>query len=207
MSHGNFVKAVEALRKQEKKKFLQGVDLIINLKNFDPKKESVNVFVPVNHKVKEKKIMALLTKRTGIIDSLTKLDFEKYKDKKQIKSLIKKYDFFIASAPVMPAVASTFGKYLGPAGKMPSPQLGVLMQEDDASIKNLLEKISKTIRVKSKDASLKVLVAKEGMKDSEIVENAEAVLNSVINALPRKKEQIKSVLIKFTMSKPEKVLI
>ena len=54
---------------------------------------------------------------------------------------------------------------------------------------------------------MKILIGKENMKDDEIADNAIQVYNAVINALPRKKEQIKSTLIKFTMSKPEKVSI
>ena len=41
----------------------------------------------------------------------------------------------------------------------------------------------------------------------KIVENVLAVYNAVINALPRKKENLKSILIKFTMSKPKKLEI
>ena len=40
------------------------------------------------------------------------------------------------------------------------------------------------------------------MKDEEIVENILTVYRVIFDALPRKKEQIKSVLIKFTMGKP-----
>ena len=35
----------------------------------------------------------------------------------------------------MPVVATTFGRALGPTGKMPSPQLGIVANEDDNSIK------------------------------------------------------------------------
>ena len=51
-----------------------------------------------------------------------------------MKKLVKKYDFFLASGPNMPAVATTFGKVLGPVGKMPSPQLGILPSEDEKMI-------------------------------------------------------------------------
>ena len=70
-----------------------------------------------------------------------------YKDKKSLKEIVKKYDFFIATAPLMPSVASTFGKVLGPAGKMPSPQLGIILEENDESIKGTLVKISKSIKI------------------------------------------------------------
>ncbi len=107
----------------------------------------------------------------------------------------------------MPAVATTFGKILGPAGKMPSPQLGIVMSEDEKVIKDTLQKIAKAVKIKVKEASVKLSVGKEGMKDEEIIANAEAVYSALVNALPIKKENVKNTMIKLTMSKPIKVEI
>ena len=54
-------KALEELRKGKERKFDQTVDLIINLQKFDTKKENVNLFINVPHKIKEKKIAAFLS--------------------------------------------------------------------------------------------------------------------------------------------------
>ena len=43
------------------------------------------------------------------------------------------------------------------------------------------------------------------MENEKIAQNAEIVYNAAVNALPRKKENIKSVMIKLTMSKPIKL--
>ena len=48
--------ALHELRKNEKKKFDQTVDLLVNCKGIDPKKESVNVVINVPHKLKDKKV-------------------------------------------------------------------------------------------------------------------------------------------------------
>lgn len=201
MNKENILKALKELRKEKKKKFSQTVDLIINLRNFDIKKQSINLFANLPHKVKEKKVCAFFTKKSGKVDTIIKTDFGRYKGK-ELKKLIKKYDFFIAVASLMPAVATSFGRVLGPVGKMPSPQLGILLNEDDKTIETVLEKISKIARIKSKEPSLKIAIGKEDMKDEEIAENAINIYNSVFNVLPRKKENLKSILIKFTMSKP-----
>jgi len=45
-------KALEELRKNEEKKFDQTVDLIVNLQKFDIKRNSLNIFTQVPHKIK-----------------------------------------------------------------------------------------------------------------------------------------------------------
>ena len=45
------------------------------------------------------------------------------------------------------------------------------------------------------------------MKGEEIVENVMAVYNAVMKDLPKGKENIKNLEIKFTMTKPQKIKI
>ena len=201
MQKENILKALAELRKNKRRKFSQTVDLIINLRSFDIKKQNINLVVTLPHTVKEKKVCAFLTKKNELIDTITKAEFGKYKGK-ELKKLVKKYDFFVAVASLMPAIATSFGRVLGPVGKMPSPQLGILPTEDDKAVKEILGKINKVVKIKSKEPSLKIAIGKEDMKDEQIAENASAIYNSVFKILPRQKENLKSVLIKFTMSKP-----
>jgi large subunit ribosomal protein L1 len=194
--------ALAELRKAEKCKFNQSIDLIINLKGIDVKRDNVSTIINIPHKIKDKKVCGFLTKKSDLVKTLTQPDFPKYKEKKPLKMLVKEYDFFIAVAPLMPSVATTFGKVLGPSGKMPSPQLGVLMKDDDASIKQLLEKISTSVKIRVKEPSVKISVGKESMKDEHLIENIQAIYNGLVSALPTKKENITNILIKTTMSKP-----
>jgi large subunit ribosomal protein L1 len=200
MKKESILKVLKELRKEKKRKFPQTVDLIINLRNFDAKKQSINLSVDLPYKFKEKKICAFLTKKSELVDTITKPEFGKYKDK-ELKKLVSKYDFFIAAASLMPAIATSFGRVLGPIGKMPSPQLGILQEENNKAIEYVLNKINKVARIRSKEPSLKIAVGKEDMKDEEIV------YNKILDALPRKKENLKSILIKFTMTKPRKIEI
>lgn len=197
--------ALAELRKEEKRKFDQSVDLIVNLKGIDLKRENVSGVFEVPNKIKEKKVCAFFNERSELVRTITKLDFAKYKDKKTLKKLVEEFDFFIASAPLMPLVAATFGKALGPAGKMPSPQLGIIMQENPTAIQELLKKIDKSVKVRAKETSLKVMVAKESMKDEQIIANVDAAIKGIINMLPNKRENVRSIMVKFTMTKPIKV--
>lgn len=204
MEKKTILKALEELRKEKKRKFPQTVDLIVNLRSFNPKRQSINLIVNVPYKIKDRKICAFLNKKSDLVDTITKAEFGKYKEK-ELRTLIKKYDSFIAVASLMPAVATSFGRALGPAGKMPNPQLGILPSEDKKSIEDTLKKINQALKIKSKEPSLKISVGKEEMKDEEITENVVVVYEKILDALPRKKENIKSVLIKLTMSKPIKL--
>ena len=204
---GEIKKALLELRKTEERKFDQKVDLIINLQKFDPKKSQINVFVSVPYKIKEKKICAFLETKNNSMETITPNDFKNYSDKKAMKKLMKGFDFFIAQASVMPKVASVFGKVLGPAGKMPSPQLGILMDINDKTIEEAKKKINNSIRIRIKEASIKLAIGKESMKDEEITENILAVYNVIMKELPKGKENIRNVELKFTMSKPEKIKI
>lgn len=199
--------AIKEIRNEEKRKFVQGIDLIVNLRGIDIKRDNISAVLQVPHKISEKRIAGFLAKKSDKVESITQADFVKYKDKKDLKRLVNGFDFFIAHAKLMPSVATAFGKVLGPAGKMPSPQLGVLMQEDESAISQLIDKINKSIKIRLKEPSFKILIGKENMSDSDLEENILAAYNGIVNALPTKKENVKSVMIKMTMGKPVKVEI
>jgi len=197
--------ALVELRKNKERKFDQSVDFIINLQKFDIKKEQVNLFISVPHKIKEKKICGFLEIKSNVVDTITRSEFKKYSDKKEIKKLANEYDFFIAQASLMPIVATTFGRALGPTGKMPSPQMGIMINADDKTITDLKTRINNSVKIKTKEASIKVTIGKQSMKDDEIVDNAVTVYNAVLKALAKGKENIKNIEIKFTMTKPQKI--
>jgi len=197
--------ALEELRKQEQRKFNQTVDLIVNLQKFNVKKTPINLFINVPHKIKDKKIAGFLESKNPKIDTITGDEFKKYGDKKELKKLSKKYDFFISQASLMPKVASVFGKVLGPTGKMPSPQLGIILNADEKTINELKKKINNSLRIKLKESSIKVPIGKQDMKDEEIIDNVMHIYKELMKVLPKNKENIKNIELKFTMTKPIKI--
>jgi len=199
--------ALAELRKTEARKFDQTADLIINLQKFDIKKSQLNIFVQVPWKIKDKKICGFFETKQESVETITPEQFKNYSDKKSLKKLVNGFDFFIAQASVMPRVASVFGKVLGPAGKMPSPQLGILMNVNDKAIEEIKRKINNSIKIRIKEASIKLAIGKQSMKDEEIIENVMIVYNAVMKDLPKGKENIKNIELKFTMTKPQKIKI
>jgi ribosomal protein L1 len=107
----------------------------------------------------------------------------------------------------MPKVANVFGRVLGPAGKMPSPQLGIITNVDDKTISELKDKINSSVKIRTKEPSIKLCVGKQSMKDEEIIENIMTIYNALLKELPRQKENIKNIEIKFSMTKPIKILV
>lgn len=195
------IKAIQELRKEKKRKFDQSVDLIVNLKNFDVRREALNTFVFIPHGM-DKKFAAFFTKRNDNVDTITEEDFVKYKELKDFKRLAKKYDAFLAVAPMMGKVATKFGRVFGPMNKMPSPLAGIVPKEDDVMVKAMIEKMKKAIRVKNKEMSIKVCVGKESMSDEDLAENVNEAIKELEKKLPRGRENVKDVLVKFTMTKP-----
>ncbi len=198
-----FLKSVKEMKKTDKKvNFDQTVDLIINLKDFDIRRQAFNTFIELPNKVKDKKIAGFLEKNSEKIDSIMKEEFVRYKEKKDIKKLIGKYDFFVANSKLMPSVATAFGRVLGPAGKMPSPQLGIIINEDEKTLSEIIKRINSNVRIIVKEPSIKIAIAKESLDDEKIAQNAMTVYNKLIEILPRKKDNVRNVKIKLTMGKP-----
>lgn len=200
-------KALAELRKDPdaNRKFEQTVDLIINLQKFDVKKTPLNTFISVPHKIKDKKVAGFLEAKNSQVDTILPEEFKRYSDKKEIKKLVRNYDFFIAQASVMPKVATTFGRALGPTGKMPSPQLGILMNLDDKEVTKLKERINTSVKIRVKEPSIKIPIGKQKMKDEDLIENILSFYNSLIKLLPKERDNVKNIEVKFTMTKPQKI--
>lgn len=125
-------------------------------------------------------------------------EFDKFKGKAEIKKLTNKHDFFIAQASVMPKIATVFGRFLGPKGKMPNPKIGSVLPPN-ANVKPLIDKLRKTVNLATKnEPTIKCMVGKEDSND-DIIDNILTVYNSVIQKLPNEHQNVKNVLLKLTM--------
>lgn len=191
-----------------KKNFKQSIDLIINLRGLDLKKpeHNVNTFITLPHDTGRKiSVCALVdadmeTKAKEACDEvITSGQFARFNGKAEIKKLADKHDFFIAQASIMPKVATVFGRFLGPRGKMPNPKLGSILPPN-ASIKPLYEKLKKTISAVTKnEPTIKCRVGQEDTQDDALIDNILTVYNSVIQKLPNDKHNVKSIILKLTM--------
>lgn len=204
------LKALKELReKSTKRKFSQSIDLLINLKEVDLKKQEnkIDLFLEVPHRrLKDVKIAAIvdtqLVKQAKSLFNtvLSKEDIITFKGKiKQQKKLANTHDFFIAQTELMVQIASVFGKVLGARGKMPSPKAGCVVP-GSANLQPLKEKLQKTIRIQTKnEASIKASVGDESMSDDQLADNILIVYNNLATKLPNEVDNIKYTAIKLTM--------
>jgi len=216
MDKKNALDVVHELRKNiVQKKFVQMVDLVINLQELDFKKpdHQLDFYVTLPYSTGKKKMIAALVDVDMFDDAKAACDtviplyqFEEYgKDKKRIKKLAKANDFFIAQATIMPKIAATFGRVLGPKNKMPNPKAGCVVAPK-SNLKPLYEKLQKTIRILARQKPLlQLTIGREDMSDDQLAENLYNVYDQLIHHLPKERNNIKNVYIKTTMGKPVKV--
>ena len=208
----NIVDAIKEVKgKSEKRNFVQSIELVINLRDIDPKKPGSRIqeLIELPHPPgKESKIcviasgeMALKAKRSGADLVVERGDLEALMgDKKKQKELAKTYDFFIAEAPLMPLVGRSLGATLGPKGKMPTPV------PPTANIADRIEKHRKMVLVRLRGQPvLQCRVGNENMSNEEIAENVQAVMGRIEGKLKRGVKNIRSIYLKTTMGSSFKV--
>src|SRR3989344_2030772 len=127
------------------------------------------------------------------------------KDKKLTKRLAVEHKFFIAQATVMPDVARSFGRVLGPRGKMPNPKAGCVVPPK-AQLQPLYNRLQLTTKVQFKNAPIiQLAVGSEAMKDEDIADNVVSIYNQLVSHLPSQQNNIKSAYLKLTMSSPVRI--
>lgn len=201
----------EAKARAKPRNFTQTVEMAVNLKDIDLKKPEnrfkLEVVLP-HGRGKEPKIaviadgaVAEAAKKLGL-DVISGEQLEELaKSPRQARKLAKNYDFFIAAAPLMPKIGRYLGRYLGPRNKMPQ-----VVPPTMTNLEPIVNKLKKTVRIQLKNNPVvHARIGTEDMDDEKLAENAEAVLNAIINKLERGENQVKSVYIKTTMGPAVKV--
>ena len=216
MNKEDILKALKAAKEKAKqRKFAQSVDLIVNLKGLNLKKpeEQLDFLADLkNDKGKKAKVCALIGRESenaakdGADTIILQEEFEKYsRDKKLVKKLADEHDFFVAQANLMGQVATTFGRILGPKGKMPNPREGCVVPPRTA-LAQLYKRLQKAVKVKARTVPMvQCMVGKENMNDEELIDNISTVYEQIVSRLPGNEENIKSVFIKLTMGQPVRV--
>jgi large subunit ribosomal protein L1 len=191
-------------------KFPQSVEILIALKEVDPKKTDLNIneIVYLPHPVaKQARICFIGSGDLAVRAKNAKADLvmdpsqlENYGgSKRDAKKLARSYDFFLADTALMPRIGKVLGQALGPKGKIPTPV------PPNSPVEAMINRMRTAIRVRSR-GSLGVMakVGDSKLTDPELAENIVAVVNVVSKKLPNGDKNVKTVMVKTTMGKPAK---
>jgi len=196
-----------AIKGGKPKNFTQTVEVGVNFVgiNFKQPGNRLNLTVSLPNPVEKKIKVLLFAKDMNLVNTLkpiidkTIMDTEIPKlDKKNTKILARDYNLFFAEPSVMAIVGKHLGQVLAPRGKMPKPA-----PQNINIIKAIIEKSKQSIIISNrKGKSLPTVhfpVGKENFDVNKIYENFSKCLDAILNFIPGKMQNIKSIYIKKTM--------
>jgi large subunit ribosomal protein L10Ae len=195
--------------KDNKRGFVETVELQIGLKNYDPQKDkrfSGAIKLPVE--IKPRMSFCILADQVHIdqaekfgieykdIEGLKKLN----KNKKLVKKLAQKYDAFLASETVLRQIPRILGPGLNKAGKFPA-----LLQANEDMIEKI-NTVKSTVKFQLKKVlCIGVAIGHVGLTEEQIVSNIVIAVNFLVSLLKKNWQNVKTLYIKSTMGKPHRI--
>ncbi len=211
LSNQQLVDLVKKGREQSKeRKFAQSIEVILTLKDLDPKKTDLNINETVHlpHPTAKQATvcfigsgdMALRAKNAKADAIIDPAQLESYAgSKKDAKKLARSYDFFLADTALMPRIGKILGQFLGPKGKIPTPV------PPNAPVEALIQRTRTASRVRGRGSlGVAAKVGDSALSEANLAENILAVVQAVQKKLPNGDKNIKTIMVKTTMGKPAK---
>jgi large subunit ribosomal protein L10Ae len=193
----------------KKRNFTETIELQITLKNYDPQREkrfSGTFRLPTVPRPNLKCCMlgnaahCEQADRIGIphmsVDDLKKLN----KNKKLVKKLAKKYDFFMASDNMIKQIPRLLGPGLTKAGKFPA------LLSSSADMQEKIDEVKSTIKFQMKKVMcLNVAIGNVEMDKQQIIVNTQLAANFLASLLKKQWQNIGQMYIKSTMGPPQQI--
>ena len=201
----------KALDSAKKRKFVETVELAINLRDVDlslPKNRIQEDIVLPKGRGKAIKIAVigggeLALKAKDVADLvITPEELGTLAgNKKQAKKIANDIDYFIAEAPLMAQVGKRLGTVLGPRGKMPKP---IAPGVDPTA---MIDGLRRTVSVRTKDRmTFHAPVGTVEMSPEQLADNIETILKRVELKLEKGRMNIASSYVKTTMGPSERLI-
>lgn len=205
-------KVTAAIDRAPERGFVEAVDLAINLQNVDladpANRVDEDIVLPAGTG-KEIKVcviaegeLAAKAKEADadLIFGEDRLD-DLGDDKNEGRRIAKEHDFFLGEAPLMPKIGRIMGPILGPRGKMPDP----VQPTDD--IGETIRRLRGTVNLRSKESkTFHVSIGSEEMDPSDLAQNVNSVIRSLLNNLEKRMHNIDSIYVKTTMGPSVRVV-
>lgn len=212
MDKSKIIEQVKQLISDSKdRKFTQSVDMLVNLKHLNMKKqdERVEFFHGLpKGRGKDVKVCALIDQSlkdsadAAGVDYIMVTEFADYKaNKRKAVQLARKYDYFIAQANLMGQVATNFGRVFGARGKMPNPKAGCVVPPK-GNVGPVVERLKSTVKIAAKIQPVcQFTVGTTAMSAEDLAENIASCYDATVHHLPQEMNNLKNAMIKLTMSK------
>lgn len=193
----------------KRRNFVETVELQIGLKNYDPQRDKrFSGTVKLPHIPRPRMSLCILADAADVdraklinLDFMTVEDLKKLnKNKKLVKKLAKKYDAFLASEALIKQIPRLLGPGLSKAGKFPSP----VSHSDD--LEKRVDEIKATIKFQLKKVlCLGVAIGHVQMTEDQLTANIMLSVNFLISLLKKNWQNVKSLHIKSTMGKSQRL--
>ena len=193
----------------KKRKFTETIDLQIGLKQYDPSKDKrfagtmklphvprPNMKCGMLGSAVDCEKAAALGYDAKTVEDLKKLN----KNKKLVKNMAGKYDFFIASAALIKQIPRLLGPGLNRAGKFPT----VVAAGEDIATK--VAGIQSTVKFQLKKVlCLNVAVGHVDMTKEQVLQNIQLACNFLASLLKKQWQNINALYIKSTMGPRQQI--
>lgn len=197
----------KAIELSPPRRFVQSVDLVIVLKNLDPKAQEAKIretIVLPKGRGKDLNIclvadgdMAVKAREIGGFDKIITGDELKAIDKKAARKIAERCDWILVKIDLMSLAGRTLGPAIGPRGKILVP---VPLNADLSAV---LNRYRSAVIARTRDQlQLALPIGTVNMTIDDLAENAESVLSFIVSKLPSGYENIDKVIIKTTQGIP-----
>ena len=197
------------LKDRKPRKFVESIDLQVNLKNYDTQKDkrfAGSLRLPVNCRPRMTVCVICdlahqdIAKKANL-PNMTMEDLKKLnKNKKLVKKMCAGFDAFLASDSIIKTIPRVVGPHMNRAGKFPT---SVTPGE---SLTEKINELQSTVKFQLKKVlCLGACVGHVEMTEEDLRRNINLSLNFLVSLLKKNWQNLKSAYIKSSMGKPQRI--
>ncbi len=198
--------AIKLIKERSKAKFVESIDLSINLDfGKDKKDQGLRTTVDLPHG-NGKNIKVAVICSNEKIDEAKSSSADKFGCEDLVDEINNgKVDFdILVCTPDMMSKVGKLGKVLGPKGLMPNPKFGTVAKDIKMAV-NDIKKGKVEIRC-DKDGNLSLSIGRANYDDKKIIDNYKSVLDTLSKDMPSSGSLIKSAFISSSMSPSAQII-
>jgi len=203
----NVDEAIKLIKERSKVKFVESIDLSINLNlGKDKTDQTLRTTVDLPHG-NGKKIRVAVICSNEKIEEAKSSNAEKFGSEDLVEEINNgKVDFdILVCSPDMMSKVGKLGKVLGPKGLMPNPKFGTVAKDIKKAV-NDIKKGKVEIRC-DKDGNLSLSIGRANFDEKKIIDNYKSVLESLEKDTPGIKNMINSAFISSSMGPSAKLIV